>query len=56
MPNQIPNFQIAHFLSTHTIPLLLNSVPQTSPEDTRCPICQDPYACPPRTYVHPDIG
>lgn len=56
MPNQIPNFQISHFLSTQTIPLLLTSLPRSSPEDRTCPICHDPYASPPRDYVHPDIG
>ncbi|KAF2132306.1 hypothetical protein P153DRAFT_383196 [Dothidotthia symphoricarpi CBS 119687] len=46
MPNHIPNFQISHFLSSHTIPLL-------TPPDPTCPICQLPYASPPQTYVHP---
>lgn len=56
MPNQIPIFQISHFLSTHTIPLPLTSLPSSSAEDLDCPICHIPYANPPTTYVHPDIG
>ncbi|KAF1938315.1 hypothetical protein EJ02DRAFT_514592 [Clathrospora elynae] len=52
MPGQIPEFQIAHFLSANTAPLPLAYVP-----DLDCPICSLPYASPPTSsYVHPDIG
>ncbi|KAF1842276.1 uncharacterized protein K460DRAFT_370259 [Cucurbitaria berberidis CBS 394.84] len=40
----------------HTVPLPLTSLPRSSPEDLRCPICYTPYANPPTGYVHPDLG
>ena len=53
MPNRIPEFQISHFLSAHTVPLALASLPSNSPQDQRCPICHNPYTCPSADHVHP---
>lgn len=55
MPNQIPYFQISNFLSRHTIALPVYSLPNDSPNDQQCPICNEFYVDPPERYVHPDF-
>ncbi|KAF2275786.1 uncharacterized protein EI97DRAFT_442783 [Westerdykella ornata] len=52
MPDRIPEFIIQNFLSRHTEPVPLASLPE---DEDHCPICLQPY-----TYseqcTHPDIG
>jgi hypothetical protein len=55
MPNQIPDFQISNFLSRHTLPLSVYSLPNRAPQDQQCSICHEFYGDPPTNYVHPDL-
>jgi hypothetical protein len=55
MPNPISSYQIQNFLSRHTIPVPIGSLPNDSPHDQECPICHIIYADPPSSYVHPDF-
>lgn len=55
MPNNIPEFQIANFLTTNTRPLSLSDPSLKDNTDTDCSICHIAYANPPQNYVHPDL-
>lgn len=55
MPNNIPEFQIANFLTRNTKPLSYSSVLLQDDRTTECSICHMPYADPPQNYVHPDL-
>ncbi|KAJ4984821.1 SET domain-containing protein [Stagonosporopsis vannaccii] len=55
MPNNIPEFQIADFLTKYTKPLLRSDLTLTNGTNTECFICHTPYADPPQNYVHPDL-
>ncbi|XPS71787.1 hypothetical protein M3J09_003964 [Ascochyta lentis] len=54
MPNRIPDFQIANFLTTNTTALQLTQLSAAGVE-SECSICHNSYADPPQNYVHPDL-
>ncbi|KAF2255163.1 hypothetical protein BU26DRAFT_559783 [Trematosphaeria pertusa] len=52
MPYRIDDSIISNFLTTHTRPIRLSSLPQ-DPSSQHCPICHLPYAPQDPSYVHP---
>jgi hypothetical protein len=55
MPSPIPDYTISNFLARHTVPLPVYSLPNDSPNDQLCPICNEFYSDPPINYMHPDF-
>ena len=53
MPPHYPEPILSNFLTNHTTPLLLSSLP---PDYTECPICHEPYHGQDPYYVHPIIS